>query len=373
MADVEGVEWLVKRPVDRVFFRLRTRLEFELNRRLTGRRVHLFSMGLLGARVRSHPLVRQADILHLHWVNAGFLSTATIGRLGKPVVWTLRDMWPFTGGCHYPMDCERYASGCGACPLYGATFAKDRTYWLFRHKKRSFSRLSRLYPVGISPWVAEVARRSPLFENREVSWIWNGVDLGDFPAIGKVEAREALKIDPQGSYFAFGAVNQAYPYKGYHQLREAVRHFVATAPHKGRVPGFLVFGRGGEDLADLGVKVRHFGIVRDNALLNQIYAAADAFLMPSVQEAFGKTIVEALSSGTPVVCFDATGPRDMIAHEKEGFKAKPFDPESFAAGMRWALAAGENVPASCTKAAQRFSHLAAARAYQGLYGRILSR
>jgi len=75
----------------------------------------IFSTGFAGVRLTNQPLYGWADIIHLHWINNGFLSLRQIKKIKKPIVWTLRDMWPMTGGCHYSMSCENYQTGCGHC------------------------------------------------------------------------------------------------------------------------------------------------------------------------------------------------------------------------------------------------------------------
>lgn len=348
-------------------------LQFQSCRTLRGQRVPLFSSGTLGWPVWRHPWVKEADILHLHWVNGGFLSTRGIGRLGalgKPIVWTLRDMWPFTGGCHYSLACERYEVGCGKCPLFGGRWANDRTRRYFRAKRSAFSKIEKLFPVGISPWIAGEAARSPIFAGRDVKWIWNGVDLSEFPLVDKVSARREMGLDPDRGYFVLGAVDQSYAYKGYQKLRSAVERFYRESGDRERSPGLLVFGRGGEDLKSMAPDVRHFGVIRDNHMLNRVYAAADGFLMPSLQEAFGKTIVESLASGTPVVCFDNSGPRDMVVHRMNAYKAEAFDVKDFVQGMHWCLATEADRATRCADSVKPFSHLASAAEYHNLYREI---
>ena len=371
---LHNVESLVKSPLDNFIFSLRARLLGKGNLRFNGQRVSMFSAGFLGSAAYRHPLVKSADIVHLHWVNGAFLSTSSIAKLGKPIVWTLRDMWPFTGGCHYSFDCDHFSQTCGKCPLFGGKFQYDRTYWQQRNKAKTYAKIPSLHPVGISPWMAEQAQRSTLFRSRTVRSIWNGVNLSDFQQIDKGIAREQLGLAANRPYLCFGAVNLEYSYKGYQYMESALGQLRSRwdESKQGPLPALLVFGRGGESLVKNFPGSRHFGFVSDNGILNQIYAASNAFLMPSRQEAFGKTIVEALASGTPVVCFDYSGPRDMIEHQVDGYKARPFDTADFAHGIDWCLQAGDKIANACAHASKTYCHLASAKEYQKLYQEILA-
>lgn len=365
----QGVHILGDSTVKRFALSLLNRAERQLRRDLKMRRVGLYTAGLMGSWVRKHPMVQSADLINLHWVNAGMLSVGGIGRMRKPIVWTLRDMWPFTGGCHYSLDCRNYERGCGRCPLFGSKRQWDRTAWNFRRKIRSFRRLRELHPIGISPWIADEASKSAIFQDREVRYIWNGIDRSCFPFLDQAKARRLLGLDPGARYVAVGANNVWSEYKGHGLFLEALRILPDLLGSRGL--RLLVFGKGGQSLAGLLPNSVDYGFVGEDRLLNQIYAASDCFVLPSKQEAFGKTVAEALSSGTPVVCFDVCGPRDMIQNERNGFKAKAFDVHDLAACIL-RTSASTNLLERCeiSRTAAAYCHLRAGREYAGLYGQI---
>lgn len=368
--------FLLKSPLHWQLHRARVRILYALNRNLRGERVSMYASRLGGYDLRQHPLIQRTDIIHLHWTN-GLLSVDDIGRLGqlkKPIVWTLRDLWPFTGGCHYSFDCARYTNICGKCPLFGGRWPFDRTHWQHRSKRKAYAAIKSLHPVGISPWMEEQAQRSSLFRERNVRMIWNAVNLSEFPVVEKIEAKEMLGLDPQRQYLSIGAVNLDYAYKGFKHLKAALdllRTDIASLDRQ-RFPALLIFGRGGDALTADFPDSRHFGLVKDNTLLNRIYAASDAFLMPSTQEAFGKTIVESLSSGTPVVCFDSSGPRDMVKHRVCGYKARSFEPVDFKLGIKWCLISSDTCGTQCVEASKAFCHHKSAERYYELYESILN-
>jgi glycosyltransferase involved in cell wall biosynthesis len=371
-----GVDYLLKSPIALALFRIRALILRQTSRTWRGRLASSFSNGWMGTRLWSDPRVQSADIIHLHWVCGGMLSIREIGRINKPVVWTLRDMWPFTGGCHYSNGCERFKSGCGRCPILESLCFRDRSYRNFRRKERSFSTIKQLYPVGISPWIADLAMQSPVFQDRHIEWIWNGVDLAEFPYLPQSAARQSLGLDQSGHYLAMGALDWSNPYKGYSQLLNALNTLAQRK--KFADIRLLVFGRSGEALVKLFPGSQQFGVVNDSATLNRIYAAADAFVAPSTEEAFGKTVVESLSSGTPVVCFDSAGPKDIVAHHLSGYKAALLSAADLAAGIEWTvnhlsqmdLPSRETWRRNCAAKAKPFSHIVCAENYINLYQRI---
>lgn len=340
------------------------------------RKIPLFSAGLVGSWVTKTKLFREADIIHIQWMLGGMLSIGALSRIKKPVVWTFRDMWPFTGGCHYSLGCERFTEGCGRCPMLRSSRLYDASRFIAFVKQNKFSRMKNLHPVGISPWLAKTASESTIFGSKDVISIWNGVNLGRFKLIDKKTARVNLELDPNVRYIAFGSVNLKSLYKGGSLLHEALKEFKKL--WQGEEIRLLSFGKGGDSyFADFPNSV-DFGQIDDDKKLNLIYAAANVFAFPSVQEAFGKTIVEALSSGTPVVAFNASGPSAMINHRRDGYKAKAFVAHDFALGAKWALENGstkakeENLSKACASHAKKFSHTRIASEYLNFYQKLIA-
>jgi glycosyltransferase involved in cell wall biosynthesis len=329
------------------------------------RRSQIFSTAWTGADLTTHEEYRRADVINLHWVNGGLLSIASIGRIRKPVVWTLRDMWPFTGGCHYALDCARYETGCGRCPHLGSECERDLSARIVRRKRRALPPM--MAAVGISRWIAECARRSVVFEGKRVEAILNCIDTQAFRPMDKAEAKRSLGVDPDRPMVLAGATAVTEFYKGADLYRVALER-VATVGWT-----FAEFGRPSSD-ENWPVPVRRFGYQTDSDALRTIYAAADVFVLPSRQDAFAKTGAEALACGTPVACFDSAGPRDIVDHLQTGWKARPFDPDDLAAGLRWILETEDRRRMLCdaaARAAHRFSPDVAAGQYEDLYRSLL--
>lgn len=287
----------------------------------------LFSTGFEGVPLHMIRGVREADVIHLHWIN-GLVSTRHIGKLGKPVVWTLRDMWPMTGGCHYAMGCESYSKGCGACPQLGSEKQRDLSAFIVNQKQRSFGK--NVFPVGISEWISNCARNSTVFKDHSVQTIPNCIDTNVFFPVEVQAARKALGIPNNRNVLLVGAQNISDFYKGGDLLKSSLSELAGDDIF------LLTFGKASEfEPAHLGYEGRALGFLNDEISLRVAYSAADVFLASSRMEAFGKTLTEAMACGTPCVCFDATGPKDIVDHKANGYLARPFDTMDLIAGVRW--------------------------------------
>jgi len=273
------------------------------------------------------------DIVNLHWICGNGVKIESISRLNKPLVWTLRDMWAFTGGCHISLDCIRYTQSCGACPQLRNGRNWDLSRWIWIRKARAWKDLD-LTIVTPSTWLAECARSSSLFRDRRIMVIPHGVDARKFKPIDRRIARELLNLHQDKQFVLFGAwVNNRN--KGFHLFQQALQS-LAKSGWRDKVE-VIVFGFSQPSKClDSSFKHHYLGRVRHD-LLPIVYSAADVFVAPSISEAFGNTITESLSCGTPAVVFGATGPKDIIEHKKNGYLAKPYDVEDLARGIMWVL------------------------------------
>lgn len=347
---------------------LRGRLEslpLKLYRR---RRPEIFSTGFCGFEFTKTPEYKEADILHLHWINAGFVNIKHLSKVDKPVVWTMRDMWPMTGGCHVAMDCDRYTSGCGKCPHLNSQKQWDISSIVLNRKKKYLPR--KLLPVGISSWLSERAKSSSLFRSSEVAMIHNAVDTNTFFPIEKPVAREILGIPKGKKIILVAAQDLKAIWKGFDKFLEAIELLE-------KKQYFLcVMGRCEERIiAQRGIDYKSFGFLHDSISIQLAYSAADVFVAPSIMEAFGKTLIEAMACKTPVVCFDATGPKDIVDHHVTGYKAEPFSASDLAAGIRWVCEHPQPYvlqEAARAKAIERFDTSVIAEQYIKLYDRLIN-
>ena len=312
------------------------------------------------------------DLIHLHWMGAGFLRVETLGKLKKPLVWTLHDSWPFTGGCHVPFECTRYQQNCGACPVLGSTRDADLSRSTWDRKAQAWQALN-LTLVAPSRWLADCARSSSLFRDVRVEVIPNGLDTGLFRPRRKEASRRLLGLPQDKKIILFGAIRAASdPNKGFHLLLPALQSLGKQASELMALV-FSSFDK--EAMHDAGMPVVDLGRIQDDEKLSLIYSAADVFVVPSIQEAFCQTATEAMACGTPVVAFAATGLLDIVEHQKSGYLAKPYDSEDLAHGIAWVLADEERHQSLSLQARRKveadFSVDKVAQRYARLYDRVL--
>lgn len=315
------------------------------------------------------------DIINLHWICNGYLQIETLPKFNKPLVWTLHDMWPFTGGCDYIRECENFKESCGNCPQLQSVKSWDLSRWVWQRKTKSWENAN-LTIVATSSWMADCARASSLFRHLRIETIPLGLDTEKYRPINKQVARELLNLPQDKQLVLFGAVNATSDRrKGFHLLLPALQQ-MSRSGWQDRLE-LVIFGSSKpEQPIDLGFKTHYLGYVNDDIALALIYAAADVMIVPSIQEAFGQTASEALSCGTPVVAFNATGLKDIVDHQLNGYLATPFEIEDLAKGIVWVIEDKERHQKlqyhAREKGLRQFAAEIQARRYLSLYEEVLS-
>ncbi len=273
------------------------------------------------------------SIVHMHWI-ADFIDYPSFFASipdDLPIVWTLHDMNPFTGGCHYSWECGKYQQGCYACPQLGPAGRVDLAARNSRVKAEAIA-AKNIHVVADSHWLEGEARKSALFSNvRSFRTIHYGLDTERFIPRDTVACRMALGLDHDALIIAFGADDIENRRKGMALLFESLDAITSD-----RQVVVLVFGHGQElPLRFERFTVRNVGFVQDPALMSIIHSASDVFIIPSLYEAFGQTALEAMACGTPVVGFDTGGIPDMISHGETGLLARPGDAADLAEKIQW--------------------------------------
>jgi glycosyltransferase involved in cell wall biosynthesis len=276
------------------------------------------------------------DVINLHWINGGYLKIETIAKFKKPIIWTLHDMWAFTGGCHYNGDCMNYTNSCGNCPQLHSNKEKDLSRWIWQRKAKAWQDLN-LTIVTPSHWLAKCAASSSLLKDMRIEVIPNGLDTKQYKPIQKSVARSILGLPEDKQLVLFGAMSATSNIrKGFNLLKLALQN-LSQFGWAERVE-LVVFGSSQpKNSPELGFKSHYLGKLNDDISLALLYSAADVMIVPSIQEAFGQTASESLACGTPVVTFDITGLKDIIDHQQNGYLARPFDIDDLARGIAWVL------------------------------------
>jgi glycosyltransferase involved in cell wall biosynthesis len=299
----------------------------------TGKKV-LFSIGWLP----SNAIIKKIDdfdpdIVHLHWINKGFVNLRSLTGIRRPVVWTLHDMWAFTGGCHYSYECERYIIGCGKCPVLLSGKESDMSRRLYKRKENIYEQLSSLTVVTPSHWMTDMARTSGIFGNHRTLTIPNAINVTIYHPIVRNEARKSLGLTNNKKLILFNAMNATTDErKGYQYLISALESMDLSDVEVVIVGADRLSG-----MEPSGLKVHLLGYVKDTVTMVNSYNACNLFVLPSLQDNLPNTVMESLACGTPVVAFNTGGIPDMIDHKKNGYLAEYKSVNDLSNGLKWCL------------------------------------
>jgi glycosyltransferase involved in cell wall biosynthesis len=333
----------------------------------------LHSFGKNSAGLVDELNASDADILNLHWIS-DMLSMADIGRLRKPVFWTLHDMWAFCGCEHYTPDGDdaRFRRGYRVDNRPAGETGPDlnRSAWV--RKKKAWKQPMIL--IGPSRWIADCARESILFRGWPVHCIPNPLDLERWRPFPKDNARSLLCLPKDKRIVLFGAIGgEKDPRKG----ADLLRHALNELKNMGMDFHLVVFGQSmPKDLVPFAYPVTYLGRLQDDFSMIAAYNSADVMVVPSRQEAFGQTASEAHACGVPVVAFKTGGLTDIVRHQVSGYLAEPHDVLSLAEGIGWVLHDDERLHslgvAARALAERKFSASVVAEAYAELYAQAIT-
>jgi len=323
----------------------------------------------VAAKVNRHSF----DIINLHWTCNSFLQIETLAKLKTPLVWTLHDMWAFTGGCHYSEGCDRYKNSCGQCPLLKSNKERDLSHWVWQRKAKAWKGLN---PVIVAPsvWMAKCAQSSALFSDVPIQVIPYGLNTQQYKPIDRRIARAILNLPQDKHLILFSAISPNDPRKGFQFLNEALQK-LAEDGWKDRVE-LLVLGNSlSSNQLSSHFKTHSLGRLNDDISLALIYAASDIFAAPSTEDNLPNTVMEALACGTPCVAFCIGGMPDMIEHQQNGYLAQPYEVEDLTKGIVWVLENQERHQKLCERARAKVENeftleLQTSR-YASLYKQIL--
>jgi len=293
-----------------------------INRNLSSQARTIFSLAYPGFDLTGLEAIAQADIIHLHWV-ALFLSPTSLQKLlalGKPVVWTFHDMWPFTGGCHYASGCQGYTQTCAACPqLRDDPFNLPQA--VLQDRIQLLSGYDNLTVVTPSQWLASVVRQSTLFGDHRVEVIPNPIETDLYQPLEKSHARKLLGVPPHA--FTVVAQSSSESRKEFPQLVAAIQQALQDPRMRAAVDAgqlhFLFFGGHSDLLETLDFPFTYVGWSHQTSKLAEFYSAGDMFILPSLEDNLPNVMLESISCGTPILAFDVGGMPDVVQPQKTGW------------------------------------------------------
>jgi len=298
-----------------------------------------FSLQWFGQSVNRHPELKDADLIHLHWINHGFLrpkDLAALEELDKPIVWTFHDSNAFTGGCHVRYSCENFHKQCGSCPLLKVSGKNDISHQNWLRKKKGYANLS-FHIVAPSNWMARSVKFSSLMGAREVAVIPNTIETNVFKPYVKAEAKKLLNISSEKFVLMSGFMpSKNDKHKGTSYLIDALNDLSGRPGIDKENIELLIFGnKDNADMPEFPFKTTFLGTISNDAHLAKCYSAADAFITPSLEDNLPNTVMESLACATPVVAFTTGGIPDMVEHLVNGYLAEYESSEDLATGMEW--------------------------------------
>ncbi len=301
-------------------------------------RRHLFDIDIAntGTDITRLPEFREADVIHLHWVNQGMLSLNDIAKIldsGKPVVWTMHDIWPATAICHYARGCDKFSHECGACPLLPGQCQHDLANKVWKQKQQLLNG-QRITYVACSQWLAGEAQKSALLKGQTVTSIPNAIDTHLFRPQDKLAAKTALSLPADKQIVLFVSQRVTDPRKGISYLVDAVRRLTEQHPEMKKHTAIAILGGHAEEVASqLALPVYPLGYVSNPKRIVQVYNATDVFILPSLEDNLPNTLMEAMACGVPCVGFNVGGIPEEIDHLKNGYVARYRDADDLAQGI----------------------------------------
>lgn len=303
------------------------------------------STGRFAVNLDKHPWVQEADIISLGWFNQGLLSLDGIRRLhdaGKKIVWTLHDMWAFTGICHHAHECDYFRDTCGNCMyLAGGGYAGDLSEKMWNKKKALYEEVPITF-VTVSHWLEQKARESSLLRSLPVMTIHNPFPTDQFYTAPQVQV-DSLLTDTKPNLILMVAARLDDPIKGLPYAIEALNKIFDNHPDVANNTAVYLIGvlKNPSALDSLRMSYRWLGRVNDFNILTYLYASARAVISTSLYESLPGTLIEGQAAGALPVTFGNGGQSDIITHKVNGYIARYLDTDDFAEGILWAL--NENV------------------------------
>ena len=342
-------------------------------------RKNLFKVDIAnaGSDISNLPEFQQADIIHLHWINQGMLSLKGIKQIldsGKPIVWTMHDMWHCTGICHHARDCEGYLQDCGNCPYLLKPKKHDLSYTIYKKKKKYLGDRHISY-VTCSKWMEGQARKSSLLQGQSIVSIPNPINTSLYRPTNQQEARQRCDLPQNLKLILFNSVKITDKRKGVLYFIDSCKLLAKQHPELKDQIGVVVLGNRSDYLENqLPFQVFPKEFLMDDHMIADIYNSVDLYATPSLEENLPNTIMEAMACGVPCVGFHVGGIPEMIDHLHNGYVAEYKSTEDFTNGIYWILNEPDyqRMSAEATRKVQTYySSDVIAKRYIQVYNKLL--
>ena len=288
------------------------------------------------------PYIQQADVINLHWIDGFFdYYNAPSAFNGKQIIWTLHDMYQFTGGCHYAFECENYVTGCKGCPQMGEPDSCELTQNSLNIKMHSYEKLN-ISVTAPTEWLKKCSEKSILMNRMETVVIPNVFDINKFKPVAQNEARDKLNLPKDKAIILFGSESLLRPAKNLKTLIICLNELCNDNVINSSDFILVVFGNGTLGNLDTSYKIVELGALTSSEMMSYVYSAADFTAVPSLIESFSYLKFESLACGTPIVGFAAGGMPYLMENSITGFLAEPYDNNELKEGILWGLNCGRN-------------------------------
>lgn len=296
-----------------------------------------FSFSYHGINLEEQKKILESDIINLHWVEKLISNDVLkkIVELDMPLVWTLHDMKPFTGGCHYSAGCREFEKECLNCKQlkYDPFYLPNKVL----KEKIEILKNAKLTIITPSKWLAKEAKKSTLFKDKRVEIIPNSIEVDVYKPIDKTEAKKKIGIDPDKIILQFGAQDTKEKRKGFEYLIEAIKAALENQEFKKLCDDkkilILCMGHPSEELRNLPIESKELGFVSQDEQIALAYSATDLFILPTLEDNLPNTMLESFACKTPIVAFDTGGVSDVVKDGENGILVPKCDSKALAKGI----------------------------------------
>lgn len=338
--------------------------------------MEMFTIPWSPTQIKDISELSEIELINLHWISGTLDISQNVEILkNKKIIWTLHDMNPFTGGCHYAGECKNYTASCGKCPQLGSDRSIDLSNNIWKIKNNAYQHLD-INVIAPSKWIAQCAKESSLLKKFPIHVIPNGIPTDIFKPYPQDKIREYLKIPQDSFIIAFGADSVTNARKGFSVLLSALEELQKYTSKQDVV--LAVFGNeASNSLNNCGFQTIFFNYISEESELAMVYSMADVTIVPSLEDNLPNIVLESLSCGTPVVAFHVGGIPDMVQHQVNGYLAPSKDHVKLAHGIKWIKDQkdeGSDIRTRCREIALRkYDQSLQAKQYLNIYRNILTK